>query len=30
MQGDPKVIEYLNKGLRHELTAITSIGCITG
>ena len=22
MQGDPKVIEYLNKGLRHELTAI--------
>ena len=22
MQGDPKVIEYLNKGLRHELAAI--------
>ena len=22
MQGDPKVIDYLNKGLRHELTAI--------
>jgi bacterioferritin len=22
MQGDPKVIEYLNKALRHELTAI--------
>ena len=22
MQGDPKVIEYLNRGLRHELTAI--------
>lgn len=22
MQGDPRVIEYLNKGLRHELTAI--------
>jgi bacterioferritin len=22
MKGDPKVIEYLNKGLRHELTAI--------
>jgi bacterioferritin len=22
MQGDPKVIEFLNKGLRHELTAI--------
>ena len=22
MQGDPKVIEYLNKGLRSELTAI--------
>ncbi len=22
MQGDPKVIEYLSKGLRHELTAI--------
>ena len=22
MQGDAKVIEYLNKGLRHELTAI--------
>ena len=22
MQSDPKVIEYLNKGLRHELTAI--------
>jgi bacterioferritin len=22
MQGEPKVIEYLNKGLRHELTAI--------
>jgi bacterioferritin len=22
MQGDPQVIEYLNKGLRHELTAI--------
>ena len=22
MQGDPKVIEYLNKSLRHELTAI--------
>ncbi|HEY0569023.1 MAG TPA: bacterioferritin [Xanthobacteraceae bacterium] len=23
MQGDPKVIEYLNKGLRSELTALT-------
>jgi bacterioferritin len=23
MQGDPKVIDYLNKGLRHELTAIS-------
>ena len=23
MQGDPKVIEYLNKGLRHELTAVS-------
>src|SRR5262245_65976159 len=23
MQGDAKVIEYLNKGLRHELTAIS-------
>ena len=23
MQGDPRVIEYLNKGLRHELTAIS-------
>ena len=22
MQGDPQVVEYLNKGLRHELTAI--------
>jgi bacterioferritin len=22
MQGDPKVIEYLNRGLRHELTSI--------
>ena len=22
MQGDPRVIEYLNKGLRHELTAV--------
>src|SRR5215510_3181240 len=22
MQGDPRVIEYLNKGLRHELTSI--------
>src|SRR5215467_2992187 len=22
MQGDPKVIDYLNRGLRHELTAI--------
>ena len=22
MQGDPKVLDYLNKGLRHELTAI--------
>jgi len=22
MQGDPKVIDYLNKGLRHELTSI--------
>ncbi len=22
MKGDPKVIEYLNAGLRHELTAI--------
>ena len=22
MQGDPRVIEYLNRGLRHELTAI--------
>ena len=22
MQGDPKVIEYLNNGLRHELTAV--------
>src|SRR5947199_8175075 len=22
MQGDPKVIDFLNKGLRHELTAI--------
>jgi bacterioferritin len=22
MQGDPKVIEYLNRGLRHELTAV--------
>ena len=22
MQGDPKVIDYLNKGLRSELTAI--------
>jgi len=22
MRGDPKVVEYLNKGLRHELTAI--------
>ena len=22
MQGDARVIEYLNKGLRHELTAI--------
>ena len=22
MQGDPKVIDYLNKGLRHELTAV--------
>ncbi|WFU76889.1 bacterioferritin [Bradyrhizobium sp. CB2312] len=22
MQGDPRVIEYLNKGLRHELTAL--------
>jgi bacterioferritin len=22
MKGDPKVIEYLNKGLRHELTAV--------
>ena len=22
MQGDAKVIEYLNRGLRHELTAI--------
>ncbi|MGD9923735.1 MAG: bacterioferritin, partial [Pseudorhodoplanes sp.] len=22
MKGDPKVIEYLNKGLRSELTAI--------
>ncbi len=23
MQGDPKVIEYLNKSLRHELTAVS-------
>ena len=23
MQGDPKVIDYLNKGLRSELTAIS-------
>lgn len=23
MQGDPKVIEYLNKALRHELTAVS-------
>ena len=22
MKGDPKVIEYLNRGLRHELAAI--------
>jgi bacterioferritin (cytochrome b1) len=22
MRGDPRVIEYLNRGLRHELTAI--------
>ena len=25
MQGDPKVIEYLNKGLRHELPAVPII-----
>ena len=23
MKGDPKVIEYLNKSLRHELTAVS-------
>jgi hypothetical protein len=31
MQGDPKVIEYLNNGLRHELTGdallISGRGC---
>ena len=26
MQGDAKVIDYLNKGLRHELTAINQYG----
>ncbi|MFT6460429.1 MAG: bacterioferritin, partial [Pseudophaeobacter arcticus] len=23
MKGDPKVIDYLNKALRHELTAVS-------
>jgi hypothetical protein len=29
MQGDPKVIDYLNKGLRASPLS-TSTGCITG
>jgi len=29
MKGDAKVIDYLNKGLRSELTASASTGCIT-
>ena len=30
MQGDAKVIDYLNKGLRSELTAINQYCCIIG
>jgi bacterioferritin len=30
MQGDPKVIDYLNKGLRHELTATDRIIFLDG
>ena len=26
MRGAPKVVEYLNKALRHELTAVNGIG----
>ena len=30
MKGDPKVIEFLNDGLRHELTSINGTGFTTG
>ena len=30
MQGDPRVIDYLNKGLRSELTAINQYWLHTG
>ena len=28
MKGDDKVLDYLNRDLRSEMTAMTSIGCI--
>ena len=30
MKGEAKVVEFLNKALRHELTAVNQYWCTTG